>query len=218
MRVRLTVLVTRPRVLAEMVLDRLGVRIPNFMDPMIEGTSHPVSRVLWPLRAGDHPSVNAITGILQPSGCAAYPDAQASSPRTRPRPRGLLGLAPAVCFLWHCPAGHPGWALPTTLLCGARTFLDSSRLPRSPGWLVRPSILRSLPHRRHTGNGAILRETPRCAPESGRTPRNARRRPRRLRHRCAGQPDSQQCHIPHTPRGRAWHTPSRCARAASRRA
>ena len=165
MRVRLTVLVTRPRVLAEMVLDRLGVRIPNFMDPMIEGTSHPVSRVLWPLRAGDHPSVNAITGILQPFGCAAYPDAQASSPRTRPRPRGLLGLAPsgvcravtvtddavgpypavspsparkpAVCFLWHCPAGHPGWALPTTLLCGARTFLDSSRLPRSPGWLVR---------------------------------------------------------------------------------
>ena len=32
---------------------------------------------------------------------------------------------PAVCFLWHCPAGHPGWALPTTLPCGARTFLDA---------------------------------------------------------------------------------------------
>jgi hypothetical protein len=31
---------------------------------------------------------------------------------------------PAVCFLWHFPAGHPGWALPTTLPCGARTFLD----------------------------------------------------------------------------------------------
>src|SRR5262249_24871196 len=29
----------------------------------------------------------------------------------------------AVCFLWHCPAGHPGAALPTTLPCGARTFL-----------------------------------------------------------------------------------------------
>src|SRR5262249_11584487 len=37
------------------------------------------------------------------------------------------GLGPsAVCFLWHCPAGHPGWALPTTLPCGARTFLDGS--------------------------------------------------------------------------------------------
>src|SRR5215470_6296468 len=23
--------------------------------------------------------------------------------------------ARAVCFLWHCPAGHPGSALPTTL-------------------------------------------------------------------------------------------------------
>ena len=33
------------------------------------------------------------------------------------------GTAPAVCFLWHCPAGHPGWALPTILPCGARTFL-----------------------------------------------------------------------------------------------
>jgi len=29
----------------------------------------------------------------------------------------------AVCFLWHFPAGHPGSALPTTLPCGARTFL-----------------------------------------------------------------------------------------------
>ena len=29
----------------------------------------------------------------------------------------------AVCFLWHFPAGHPGWVLPTTLLGGVRTFL-----------------------------------------------------------------------------------------------
>jgi len=29
----------------------------------------------------------------------------------------------AVYFLWHCPAGHPGWLLATTVLCGARTFL-----------------------------------------------------------------------------------------------
>src|SRR3954470_13241184 len=32
--------------------------------------------------------------------------------------------APAVCSLWHFPAGHPGWVLPTTSPCGARTFLD----------------------------------------------------------------------------------------------
>jgi hypothetical protein len=32
----------------------------------------------------------------------------------------------AVCFLWHFPAGHPGSALPTTLPCGARTFLAAA--------------------------------------------------------------------------------------------
>ena len=32
---------------------------------------------------------------------------------------------PAVCSLWHCPAGHPGWVLPTTLPSGVRTFLDA---------------------------------------------------------------------------------------------
>ena len=40
------------------------------------------------------------------------------------------GLPEAVCFLWHCPAGHPGWALPTTVLCGVRTFLDTAPLAK----------------------------------------------------------------------------------------
>lgn len=31
----------------------------------------------------------------------------------------------AVCFLWHCPAGHPGLPLTTTLPCGVRTFLGA---------------------------------------------------------------------------------------------
>ena len=43
--------------------------------------------------------------------------------------------ATAVCFLWHCPAGHPGSVLPTTLPCGARTFLTG---PRS-GATARPT-------------------------------------------------------------------------------
>ncbi len=29
-------------------------------------------------------------------------------------------------FLWHFPADHSGWALPTTVLFGARTFLSRS--------------------------------------------------------------------------------------------
>jgi hypothetical protein len=41
----------------------------------------------------------------------------------------------AVCFLWHCPADHSGWVLPTTLLCEVRTFLDTC-MPRSPDRLV----------------------------------------------------------------------------------
>src|SRR5262249_47966823 len=29
----------------------------------------------------------------------------------------------AVCFLWHFPAGHPDWALPSIVPYGVRTFL-----------------------------------------------------------------------------------------------
>jgi len=84
---------------------------------------------------------------------AAYPGARAGSPRTLPvwpcsgwglpshagHPARWWSLAPpfhpylrrprpaeAVCFLWHCPAGHPGLPLTTTLPCGARTFLGGS--------------------------------------------------------------------------------------------
>jgi len=35
----------------------------------------------------------------------------------------LRTTRPAVCFLWHLPAGFPDWALPSTLLSGVRTFL-----------------------------------------------------------------------------------------------
>ena len=43
-------------------------------------------------------------------------------------------------FLWHCPAGHPGWSLATTLPCGARTFLGTGfPATRPPGQLIRGS-------------------------------------------------------------------------------
>ena len=32
----------------------------------------------------------------------------------------------AVCSLLHFPAGFPGWALPTAVPCGVRTFLEES--------------------------------------------------------------------------------------------
>jgi hypothetical protein len=67
---------------------------------------------------------------------------------------------PAVCFLWHCPAGHPGWALPTTLPYGARTFLGGSGLvtrpTRPPGRLIRATSVAS-------GRLAVVRLDPRTA-------------------------------------------------------
>ena len=110
----------------------------------LEGTSRPISRIL---SKDDHLSATAVANGLPCTHGATYPDAQAGSPRTRPV-RSCSGwglpshashlacwwsLAPpfhpyqprlAVCFLWHCPAGHPGWALPTILPCGVRTFLS----------------------------------------------------------------------------------------------
>jgi len=37
----------------------------------------------------------------------------------------LPPLRAAVSSLWHCPWGCPPWELPSTLPCGARTFLPS---------------------------------------------------------------------------------------------
>lgn len=59
-------------------------------------------------------------------------------------------MGTAVCFLWHCPAGHPGLPLATTLPCGVRTFLDGGPNPptRPPGRLVRRALIltTSSPH------------------------------------------------------------------------
>ena len=100
---------------------------------------------------------------------ATYPQARASSPRApavrscserglpsrRSRLRRWWALTPpfhpyrpvtrqAVCSLWHCPAGHPGWLLATALLCGARTFLDPRVAPRHRGRPVGSSAGRTL--------------------------------------------------------------------------
>ena len=49
----------------------------------------------------------------------------------------------AVCSLWHCPAGHPGLPLTTTLPCGARTFLGGA--PRGTDATARPTRPSRLP-------------------------------------------------------------------------
>ena len=42
----------------------------------------------------------------------------------------------AVWFLWHFPSGRPAWALPSSLSCGVRTFLDCPGQPRPSGELA----------------------------------------------------------------------------------
>jgi len=49
-------------------------------------------------------------------------------PHRRARTRSSSPVA--VCSLWHCPAGHPGLLLATTLPCGVRTFLGTARSGR----------------------------------------------------------------------------------------
>ncbi len=104
---------------------------------------------------GDHPSGCTVAGHLErptrrlgraalerlrsrTPGSAAFDLAPGGVYRAAPVTRGAGALlphrftltgarAPAVCFLWHCPAGHPGLPLTTALLCGVRTFLGGRR-------------------------------------------------------------------------------------------
>jgi len=43
------------------------------------------------------------------------------------------------CFLWHFPAGRPGWSLATTLPCGARTFLGAPK-GNATAWPTHPLL------------------------------------------------------------------------------
>jgi len=43
--------------------------------------------------------------------------------------RLTCGRAIGRVFLWHFPAGFPGWALPTASPYGVRTFLEGFSLP-----------------------------------------------------------------------------------------
>ena len=54
-----------------------------------------------------------------------------------PTAQPLRATSGAVCFLWHFPWGHPRSALPTTLPCGARTFLSPRLAARTA--TTRPS-------------------------------------------------------------------------------
>ena len=104
------------------------------------GSVHPSGEGL-----GDHPSQRPTWGLSGlPDGRAAHVPRlallrvgftkQTESPRSLVRSYRTVSTLPeqvslpsAVCFLWHCPAGHPDSRFASTLLFGAPTFLDPKR-------------------------------------------------------------------------------------------
>ena len=132
--------------------------------PGLHATGRPVSRVLSLHEGGDgHSSGPAVAGGLERptrrskepgrfrAGRADLPCLRGLAPggvyRARDVTAPAVGSYPtvsplpvrretpsAVCSLWHFPWSCDRWALPTTLPCEARTFLDASReAPRPSG-------------------------------------------------------------------------------------
>src|SRR5262245_11038531 len=69
----------------------------------------------------------------------------------------------AVCFLWHFPASHLDWALPSILPCGVRTFLGrvtprGGARTRPPGRLATNNHSRTLESRVVVGQRRLRRE------------------------------------------------------------
>ena len=84
-----------------------------------------LKRLRGPSSCGDDPFLALLrVGFTEPSRSPGM--LVGSYPTVSPLPSRV---GPAVCFLWHCPAGHPGLPLATTLPCGVRTFLGNGPEP-----------------------------------------------------------------------------------------
>ena len=119
----------------------------------IEGESRPVSRILYPdfPPGGGRPSGTAVTGGLErPTRASSAAGHSIGSylallregfTKPAPSPGPLVGSYPTFSpspaaalssesnsgrfpFLRHFPSGLPAWALPSSLPCGVRTFLE----------------------------------------------------------------------------------------------
>jgi len=139
-----------------------GLRVPATVSQVRRRARGPVGRVLctrvtagrrpsiWDCHCWQPPAVNQRARAGRPQALAREAGASQSRPSSRwglpshlGHPRRWWSLTPpfhpyrrtdpaAVYFLWHFPAGCPGSVLPTTLPCGARTFLSGTRSPRTP--------------------------------------------------------------------------------------
>ena len=94
---------------------------------------HPSERSTWGDRTGrpSHDLTLLRVGFAEPPGS---PRALVRSYRTvSPLPVRLTPPS-AVCSLWHCPAGHPDWVLPSTDEA-VRSYRTVSPLPPCGGGL-----------------------------------------------------------------------------------
>ena len=152
------------------------------------GPSRPVSRVLCPRRryrqrGDDHLSRSGIAPALQQPtrehrtnrpqappylvllrmGFAVPPLSPAGrwalTPPFHPCPCPRFRGSSAVCSLWHFPSGCPAWELPSTLSCGARTFLPQRHRRGRPSGQLEP--LAPLYHG-VSGPTATPRRSPAC--------------------------------------------------------
>ena len=62
-----------------------------------------------------------------------------------------ISAGSAVYFLWHFPAGRPGWPLATAVPCPARTFL--------PALILRIKMWHGLPAREDTAKMAVPQQS-----------------------------------------------------------
>jgi len=134
------------------VATKRNRRIVSNCDGGEETRSGPVSRVLsravislgrrLPAASSNRPggddgssrSVPATEAAVSPLLGLAPGGVCPASPVTRTAVRSYRTISPlphrrsdeAVCFLWHCPGPCGRWVLPTTVPCGARTFLPGS--------------------------------------------------------------------------------------------
>ena len=107
--------------------------------PSIYGTRRRVPPAVYPQTRAGRPQASARAGLcpalldLAPGGVYRAAHVTVGAGALLPHRFTLTAADPsvraAVCSLWHCPAGHPGLALPTTLPCGARTFLEPAGHP-----------------------------------------------------------------------------------------
>src|SRR2546423_3714030 len=100
---------------------RLRRRLPGDSSDLTRGPAEPAVSSSY--------SVLLRVGFTEPAGLPAAGGLLPAPFHLRRR------LRAAVSFLWHSPSGHPDRALPGTLLCGARTFLDGTIPARLPGGL-----------------------------------------------------------------------------------